>query len=97
MGVGIRARRAVEYRIYGRLRVPKHHRLLGAAWNGVRAQPQLRWTPLLTDNMEVALALERASDSIDAGQIRRFSPELDEILQADDKVPDVTGHWRRSN
>lgn len=53
--------------------------------------PQIRWTP--TESF--ALALEKPSDDIDAGQFRTVDPGLANF-QADEEFPDVTAHYRRS-
>lgn len=58
--------------------------------------PQIRWTPWRGNDTYVAVALERPSDDIDAGQIRVIDPELGQNLQGDEKAPDVTARWRKA-
>jgi hypothetical protein len=55
---------------------------------------QIRWTPYRTDSNEFAVAIERPGNDIDPGQIRQFDPALGDNLQNDEKLPDLTAHWR---
>lgn len=55
--------------------------------------PQLRWTPLSGDT-SFAIAIEKATDDIDAGQIRQVAPELGANITPDEKLPDLTAQFR---
>lgn len=55
--------------------------------------PQVRYT-YKTGAHEVAVALEKPGNDIDPGNIREFDPALGSSLQNDEKVPDVTAHYR---
>ena len=56
--------------------------------------PQFRWTPLRDDHNEFAIAIERPGNDIDAGVIRQLDPVLGANIQNDEKLPDLTMHWK---
>ncbi len=56
--------------------------------------PQIRWTPVKGDT-SFAVAIERPSNDIDTGQIREFDPDLGAAIQGSQKVPDLTGQFRK--
>ncbi|HEY2753291.1 DcaP family trimeric outer membrane transporter [Phenylobacterium sp.] len=58
--------------------------------------PQIRYT-FKSDKNEFAIALEKPSNDVDAGQIREFDPELGNSIQGHEDYPDLTGHWRYSD
>jgi hypothetical protein len=55
--------------------------------------PQFRWTPLRDGTNEIAFALEKPSNDIDAGVIRQLDPVLGANIQNDEKLPDFSAHW----
>lgn len=55
--------------------------------------PQLRWTPFSGDD-EVAIAIEKADTGIDPGNLRSVDPDLGVNAQNDEKLPDLTAHYR---
>ena len=55
--------------------------------------PQLRWT-LLSGADTFAIALETPNTDIDLGHVREIDPGLAANLQADNKLPDFTAHYR---
>jgi hypothetical protein len=54
--------------------------------------PQIRWTPVSGTN-SFAIAIEKPSNDIDAGQFRQIDPELANF-QADEEIPDLTAQYR---
>jgi hypothetical protein len=54
--------------------------------------PQIRWTPISGANT-FAVAIEKPSDDIDAGEFRTVDPGLLE-LQSDEELPDLTAQFR---
>ena len=54
---------------------------------------QIRWTPIRGPNT-FAVAIETPNTDIDPGNAREIDPGLAENLQADNKVPDLTAHFR---
>ncbi len=56
--------------------------------------PQFRWTPLRDDHNEFAIAIEKPSNDIDVGVIRQLDPVLGANIQNDEKLPDLTMHWK---
>jgi hypothetical protein len=54
--------------------------------------PQIRWTPLAGANA-FAVAIEKPSDDIDAGEFRTVDPGLLD-LQSDEELPDLTAQFR---
>ena len=56
--------------------------------------PQIRWTPLSDEEMSFAIAIERPSNDVDAGQIRLFDPELGDDITGTNRVPDLTSQFR---
>jgi hypothetical protein len=58
--------------------------------------PQLRWTPIKTDDLSVAIAIEHPSNDIDPGQLREVDPDIGANIQADNKLPDLTAQVRKS-
>jgi hypothetical protein len=54
--------------------------------------PQIRWTPLSGANA-FAVAIEKPSDDIDAGEFRTVDPGLLD-LQSDEELPDLTAQFR---
>jgi hypothetical protein len=55
--------------------------------------PQFRWTAFRDDHDEIALAIEKPSNDIDAGVIRQLDPVLGANIQNDEKWPDLSMHW----
>jgi hypothetical protein len=55
--------------------------------------PQVRYT-YKTGPHELAVALEKPNSDIDPGNIRQFDPALGSAIKNDEKVPDLTGHYR---
>lgn len=55
--------------------------------------PQVRWTPI-DGPTSFAVAIERSTDDIDAGQIRIVDSELGSNIQADEKLPDLSAQVR---
>lgn len=55
--------------------------------------PQIRFTPIKGENT-FAIAIEKPSDDIDAGQIREISPDFGDRLQSNEKMPDITAMYR---
>jgi hypothetical protein len=58
--------------------------------------PQIRWTPYRTEQDEFAIAIEKPSNDIDVGNIRVLAPELGNSIRNDEKLPDLTAHYRTS-
>jgi hypothetical protein len=56
--------------------------------------PQLRWTPYRSRISEFAIAFEKPSNDIDPGNIRELAPELGNNIENDEKLPDLTAHYR---
>lgn len=54
--------------------------------------PQIRWTPISGANT-FAVAIEKPSDDIDAGEFRTVDPGLLQ-LQSDEELPDLTAQFR---
>jgi len=55
--------------------------------------PQIRYT-YKSGPHEFAVALEQPSNDIDPGNIREIDPDLASSIQGDEKVPDLTSHYR---
>jgi hypothetical protein len=55
--------------------------------------PQIRWTPISGDD-ELAFAIEKPDTAIDPGNIRTVDPDLGANVQNDEKLPDLTAHYR---
>jgi hypothetical protein len=55
--------------------------------------PQIRYT-YKSGEHEFAVAIEKPNNDIDPGNIRIISPELGSNIKGDEKVPDLTGHYR---
>lgn len=55
--------------------------------------PQVRYT-YKTGPHQFAAALEKPGNDIDAGNIRTFDPDLAGAIQNDEKLPDLTAHYR---
>lgn len=55
--------------------------------------PQIRYT-YKTGPHELAIAIEKPSNDIDPGNIRLIDQELASAIQGDEKIPDLTAHWR---
>jgi hypothetical protein len=55
---------------------------------------QLRWTPWKTEHSSFAIGIEEPSNDVDTGQIREIDPTLGDNIQSDEKVPNLTAHWR---
>ena len=55
---------------------------------------QIRWTFVDSDASNFAVAIEKPNDDIDAGQIRELDPTLGDSIQPDEKLPDLTSHYR---
>jgi len=55
--------------------------------------PQVRYT-FKSGKHELAVALEKPGNDIDPGNIREFDPDLGSSIKNDEKVPDVTAHYR---
>jgi hypothetical protein len=56
--------------------------------------PQFRWTPLRDEHNEFAIAIEKPGNDIDAGVIRQLDPVLGANIQNDEKLPDLSAHWK---
>jgi hypothetical protein len=56
--------------------------------------PQLRWTPIRSEEWSVAVALEAPGSAVDEGKLRITAPELD--ASAWNSYPDFTAQVRRS-
>ena len=55
--------------------------------------PQIRWTPISGPD-SFAVAIETPNNNIDVGRARQIDPGLARNLQADNKAPDLTAHYR---
>ncbi|HEX5262550.1 MAG TPA: DcaP family trimeric outer membrane transporter [Phenylobacterium sp.] len=55
--------------------------------------PQIRYT-YKTGGNELAVAIEKPGNDVDAGNIREFDPNLGNSIQGSEKIPDLTAHWR---
>ena len=56
--------------------------------------PQIRWTPYKTETASFAVAIERPGNDIDPGNIRLIDEYSNASLQSQEKVPDLTSHFR---
>jgi len=59
--------------------------------------PQLRWTFLRNSTDTVAVALEKPSNDIDAGNIRLVEGWENATINGDETVPDLTAQWRHED
>jgi len=59
--------------------------------------PQIRWTAYRTTNDSIAVALERPSNDIDAGNIRLVQGYEDATVNPDQTIPDLTGQYRHDD
>ena len=59
--------------------------------------PQLRWTAYRTQSDVIAVALEKPSNDIDAGNIRLVQGWEGAVVNPDETVPDLTGQWRHDD
>jgi hypothetical protein len=59
--------------------------------------PQLRWTFYRTSSDTIAVALEKPSNDIDAGNIRTVQGWEDAVVNPDETVPDLTAQWRHDD
>jgi hypothetical protein len=55
---------------------------------------QIRWTPYQTANSHFAIAIERPSNDIDAGNLRTIEGLEDVDVRNDEEVPDFTAQYR---
>lgn len=55
--------------------------------------PQVRYT-FKSGGSQFAVALEKPGNDIDPGNIRTFDEDLAGSIQNDEKLPDLTAHWR---
>src|SRR4029077_3883918 len=55
--------------------------------------PQVRFT-YTSGGSTFAAAVEKPGNDIDTGNIRQVSPELGAANNADEKLPDLTAHYR---
>lgn len=55
--------------------------------------PQIRYT-YLSGPHELAVAIEKPGNDIDPGGIRTIDPALGSGIQGDEKIPDLTAHYR---
>jgi hypothetical protein len=55
---------------------------------------QIRWTPYRTDKSHFAIAIERPSNDIDAGNIRTIEGLEGVDVRNDEEVPDLTAQYR---
>ncbi len=55
--------------------------------------PQIRFT-YKTGNNELAIAIEKPGNDVDAGNIRVIDPALGSNLQGHEDLPDLTARWR---
>ncbi|WP_413291334.1 DcaP family trimeric outer membrane transporter [Bdellovibrio sp. HCB337] len=53
--------------------------------------PQIRWTPMQSDNSHFAVAIEIPGNSVDFGGV---DAALAANMRADEKTPDITAQWR---
>ena len=56
--------------------------------------PQVRWTPYRTDSDNFAMALEHASNDVDAGNIRLIEGFEEANVRGTRVAPDFTARWR---
>jgi hypothetical protein len=56
--------------------------------------PQIRWTPYKTETASFAIAIERPGNDIDPGNLRLIDQYQSASLQSQEKVPDLTSHFR---
>jgi hypothetical protein len=59
--------------------------------------PQFRWTFYRTETDKIAVALEKPSNDIDAGNIRLVQGWENAVVNPDEVVPDLTGQWRHDD
>ena len=55
---------------------------------------QIRWTPYRTENSHFAIAIERPSNDIDAGNLRLIEGLEDVDVRNDEELPDLTAQYR---
>ncbi|MCR5878820.1 DcaP family trimeric outer membrane transporter [Phenylobacterium sp. J367] len=55
--------------------------------------PQIRFTHLMGPS-QFAVAVEKPGNDIDPGNVRQLDPAIGDNLQGDEKLPDLTAHWR---
>jgi DcaP outer membrane protein len=55
---------------------------------------QIRWTPIRSDNTQLAIAIERPGNDVDAGNVRLLEGFEDADVQNDETMPDITAQWR---
>jgi hypothetical protein len=55
--------------------------------------PQIRYT-YKTGGNEFAIAIEKPGNDIDPGQVRTLDPAIGNNIQPDEKIPDLTAHFR---
>ncbi len=55
--------------------------------------PQIRWTPI-SGSESFAIAIEKPSADVDAGNIREVDPGLGAAIQADETLPDLSAQFR---
>jgi len=58
--------------------------------------PQIRWTPIRGGD-SVAVAIERPGNDIDPGTLRTVDPSFGPNIQNDEKLPDLTAHYRHNS
>jgi hypothetical protein len=56
--------------------------------------PQIRWTPYKTETASFAIAIERPANDVDPGNIRLIDQYQNATIQNQEKVPDLTSHFR---
>jgi hypothetical protein len=58
--------------------------------------PQIRLTPWRTSYGHFSIAIERATNDVDPGQLREIDPDLGNNIQNDEKLPDLTLQYYRN-
>jgi hypothetical protein len=59
--------------------------------------PQVRWTVFRTTNDSIAVAIEKPTNDVDAGNIRLVQGYENATVQGNETVPDVTGQYRHDD
>lgn len=57
--------------------------------------PQIRWTPVSGDTT-IAVAIEKPGNDVDTGELGKLDPALGAAVQGDEKIPDITAHFRKT-
>jgi hypothetical protein len=70
--------------------------LAGRTHSVFQRNPQIRWTPIRGID-SVAVAIERPGNDIDPGTLRTVDPAFGPNIQNDEKLPDLTAHYRHKS